>query len=293
MASLRGLLEDYSAAEECTTIVHFPSTDDTSILSLPRLVPPVPYAAATALDLYTQDQLPRNYPLARMLETLSGALPISRFAPGWGPNGQLSMTHLDLCVVDVEAMYYPTHALFAFSPNDTTQMTLYLVHCVVLWVFCPAFYDKLPYSPIQEDIFSPTIIPRCITVPVHPFCIAYPEALGIFLPYFYLRDTRTLVCQCLPLLDWISRNDDNIIATLQDKSVGESLGYALAQEVPFQTLVEFTVKTYSLSLSAWDMTIQDPQLWTILSCCYEILLNALAYTTAGCTLTSLMDEEED
>ncbi|KAJ3787797.1 hypothetical protein GGU10DRAFT_135183 [Lentinula aff. detonsa] len=294
MSTLATLLSNWTEPGECTTVVHFhfPDEGPTPSIWFHRTIPLPPFETLTARILFFQDCLQEMISLSGMLRTLLRVTPSIPFVPPtWEQDGRFSVSHVPMFVLDVGASRYPTHALFTFSPDDPSRMSMYVVHSIILQMFCPALHASLPFSPTSSAIYTPTTLPRLIMVPAYPICIAYPEALGIFLPYFYVRDTRSLVCQCLPLLDWTSQDHD-IFVDLDDPAFLVSLGYYLALTVPYQTIVESTVKTYTLSISAWQLTVLDTKLWRVLHGCYEILLNALAYTTAGCSLKRLDQEIE-
>ncbi|KAJ4475181.1 hypothetical protein C8J55DRAFT_517537 [Lentinula edodes] len=289
MNTLDILLRNYSEPDECAYIVHFPGLGCTPRTAFHRTIPLPPFETLTAQIMFFQDVVPEKMPLSRMLRTLSRV--ISRLLqPRWSQDGQFSISNVSLLVLDLSAEHYPTHALFAFSPRDPSRMSMYLVHSIVLEMFCPALHASLPFSPTSCMTFTPTIRPRVIIVPAHPICIAYPEAFGILLPYFYERDTHFLVSQCLPLFKWIRTSQDPFVE-LEDESSRVSLGYFLAQMAPYMILIEHTVKTTMLARTAWQLIVLDDKLWRVLKCCYDILLNALAFTTTGQSLKDFLNEE--
>ncbi|KAJ4487890.1 hypothetical protein J3R30DRAFT_863122 [Lentinula aciculospora] len=288
MDTLDTLLGNYSEPDECTYIVHFPGLGCNPAASFHRTLLPPPFESIAPESMSTQGLIEKTMPLPRMLQTLSRVIPTPRFVlPSWKQDRQFSITHVPLAVLDLGAEHYPTHALFVFSPIDPSRMSMYLVHSIVLEMYCPALHASLPPSPTSSIAYTPTIRPRIITIPVHPVCIAYPEAFGILLPYFYTRDPEFLVCQCLPLFKWTSLDPFD---ELQNKFFRVSLGYFLAQMVPYQTLIEHTVKTVMLAKSAWQLTTLNAEFWKVLENCYEILLNAIAYTTTGRSLKRILND---
>lgn len=204
------------------------------------------------------------------------------------------LADVKIVVSDLGANHYPSHLIASFAPNNPMHMLLYPVHACILEMFCPSIRSSFGSSPMEDINFEPTLIPREVSIPVKQILLTFPETLGILLTYFYTRSLHLIVRQCLPM--YTAKPDEEPVNDLleeDNQDYVKSLGYVISQSVTYHTLIEYIMKTTMLAETALEMITIDIELWPLLDACYQVMLNALAFATAGCSLNVLSPMNED